>query len=197
MRPTPMRRNQPPEVRRAQILDAALRCIAAKGYHAATMDDLVQASGLSKGSLYWHFDSKEQVFLALFDRYAEEIFGAWRDAAAHGRGVLESIRSGAELLLRRLSGEGALLGAWAEFLSHPSARQRYAEVLRASREQIAELLRVGIDRGEVRDLPAEGMAAGLTAAMEGMLLQAMVDPDFDTESHWSVLWDGVLRGYAP
>ena len=192
----PVRRHQPPEVRRAQILDAALHCIAAKGYHAATMDDLVRASGLSKGSLYWHFRSKEEVFLALFERYTEEIFGAWSEAEAVAGGVLDGIRAGAELLLRRLSGEARLLGAWAEFLSHPGARERYAEVLRASREQLAGLLRTGIARGEVRDLPAEGMAAALVAAMEGMLLQAMVDGDFDTEGHWDVLWDGLLRGYA-
>jgi AcrR family transcriptional regulator len=37
--------------RRAQILEAAVSCIAAKGFHAATMDDLARASGLSKGSL--------------------------------------------------------------------------------------------------------------------------------------------------
>ncbi|MEE8474443.1 MAG: helix-turn-helix domain-containing protein, partial [Myxococcota bacterium] len=56
---------------------AALHCFAGKGFHAATMDDLVRAAGLSKGSLYWHFDSKEEVFLALFDAFALELYGQW------------------------------------------------------------------------------------------------------------------------
>ncbi len=57
-------RRRPAEVRRAQILDAAQRCFGAKGYHAATMDDLVRASGLSKGSLYWHFRSRSSMVAA-------------------------------------------------------------------------------------------------------------------------------------
>lgn len=189
-------RRRSPEVRRAQILDAALHCFGAKGYHAATMDDLVSASGLSKGSLYWHFDSKEEVFLALFERYTEEVFAAWGQAGAAAAGVLAAIRGGAELLLRRVGSESALLGAWAEFLSHPGARQRYAEVLRASRDQLAALLREGVARGEVRDLPVDGIAAALVSSMEGMLLQVMVDPGFEAERHWEVLWDGLLGGYA-
>jgi len=193
--PEPARR-RPAEERRAQILDAAQRCFGVKGYHAATMDDLVRASGLSKGSLYWHFRSKEEVFLGLFDRYTREIFDAWSQVGAAGQGVLGGIRAGAELLLRRLSGESELLGSWAEFLSHPAARERYAEVLRASREQLAVLLGEGVARGEVRDLPVDGMAAALVSAMEGMLLQVMVDPGFDAEPHWEVLWSGLLGGYA-
>ena len=39
------------------------------------MDDLVRASGLSKGSLYWHFHSKEEVFTALFDSFVAELYG--------------------------------------------------------------------------------------------------------------------------
>ena len=71
------RTRRPAEERRAQILEAALQCFASKGFHTATMDDLVRASGLSKGSLYWHFESKEQVFLALFDAFAESGFAEW------------------------------------------------------------------------------------------------------------------------
>ena len=41
--------------RRQQILSAAMTCFIAKGYHRATMDDIVVESGLSKGTLYWYF----------------------------------------------------------------------------------------------------------------------------------------------
>ncbi|MDX1599965.1 MAG: helix-turn-helix domain-containing protein, partial [Anaerolineales bacterium] len=44
-----------------QILDAALRLFAREGFHAASMDDLVAESGLSKGSLYWYFESKDDI----------------------------------------------------------------------------------------------------------------------------------------
>ncbi|MBW2372794.1 MAG: helix-turn-helix transcriptional regulator, partial [Deltaproteobacteria bacterium] len=71
------RRRASPEARRAQILEAALRCFSEKGYHEATMDDLAREAGLSKGSLYWHFKSKAQVFAGLLAAYTLELFQAW------------------------------------------------------------------------------------------------------------------------
>ena len=57
-----VRRRASSEARRAQILEAALRCFSDKGYHETTMDDLAREAGLSKGSLYWYFPSKEEFF---------------------------------------------------------------------------------------------------------------------------------------
>ena len=44
------------------ILEAASRCFAEKGYAACSMDNIAQAAGLSKGGLYAHFKSKEELF---------------------------------------------------------------------------------------------------------------------------------------
>lgn len=58
----------PPAVRSQQILDAALAVFAERGYAAARMDDIALRSGLSKGGLYAHFSSKDEVFEALLSR---------------------------------------------------------------------------------------------------------------------------------
>jgi AcrR family transcriptional regulator len=63
-----MRLRLPPEVRSAQILDAALAVFAERGYAAARMEDIAQHCGLSKSGLYAHFAGKEQVFAALLAR---------------------------------------------------------------------------------------------------------------------------------
>ncbi|MDL1899078.1 helix-turn-helix transcriptional regulator [Anaerolineae bacterium CFX7] len=44
--------------RKAQILDAAAAVFARKGFYQASMDDIVEEAGLSKGALYWYFKSK-------------------------------------------------------------------------------------------------------------------------------------------
>ncbi|MEU6887934.1 TetR/AcrR family transcriptional regulator [Streptomyces viridosporus] len=51
--------------RRAQILDAATSVFADLGYHGSRMDDIVRASGLSKGAIYWYFKSKEEIAVEL------------------------------------------------------------------------------------------------------------------------------------
>ena len=50
---------------RDRILSAALEVFAGKGYHRAIVDDIVRASGTSKGAVYHHFPNKEAVFIAL------------------------------------------------------------------------------------------------------------------------------------
>src|SRR4051794_6954253 len=58
---------------RDRILTAALEVFAGKGYHRAIVDDIVRASGTSKGAVYHHFPNKEAVFVALVDDFAERL----------------------------------------------------------------------------------------------------------------------------
>ena len=55
------------EVRRGDILAAAKKVFARKGYHATTIADIAQAARLSYGSIYWYFDSKDALFHALME----------------------------------------------------------------------------------------------------------------------------------
>src|SRR5207253_6837664 len=57
------------EARRTQILNAAVRCFARKGYYATTIEDLVTETGLSRGALYLYYPSKEAMYLAISERW--------------------------------------------------------------------------------------------------------------------------------
>ncbi len=56
---------------RERILDSALNIFSRKGYHDSKLDEIVQDSGTSKGSIYFHFPNKERLFLALVDQFAD------------------------------------------------------------------------------------------------------------------------------
>lgn len=191
------RRRRPPEARRAQILEAAFRCFAEHGYHAARMDDLVAASGLSKGSLYWHFESKQDVFLALFDALEAEVFAAWDDAASHADSALVLLRREGAIVLERMASQRVLLGAWMEFLAHPAARERMRLTYERSRHRLGQRIRAGIDAGEVRrDVAPDELAALFTGAVEGLVLQTFVDPQLDATAVWERAWPVLERGLA-
>lgn len=64
-RPVRKRVRLKPEVRSQQILDAALAEFSRHGFSAARIEDIARAVGLSKGGIYQHFSSKEQIFQAL------------------------------------------------------------------------------------------------------------------------------------
>lgn len=55
------------EATRQRIVEAAIAVFAEKGYHDAAVDEIVRASGTSKGAFYFHFPSKEEIFFALIE----------------------------------------------------------------------------------------------------------------------------------
>lgn len=192
------RRHAPPEARRAQILAAALRCFSEKGYHEATMDDVARAAGLSKGSLYWHFPSKAEVFAGLAGAYALELMAAWDALAAeHRGGAVELLGKLGDASIEVITAQGELLRAWAEFIVHREVQESFAGIYRASRRRLSGWIAEGIERGELRPLEPDSLAASLTALIEGLLIQNLVDPAFDVRRHWRVGWDAMVEGIAP
>ena len=78
---------------RERILDGALEVFARKGYHGAIVDDIVRASGTSKGAVYHHFPNKEAVFLALVDDFSSRLARAVAAAIAEQHGALAKVQS--------------------------------------------------------------------------------------------------------
>lgn len=187
-----MATHQPPEIRRAQILEAALLCFGSKGLHASKMDDIVAASGLSKGAIYWHFKSKDEIFLALFEELERELLAEWEDA--DDGDALATLREIGALSLSRILETRPLLEAWTEFLRHPSSRTRMGDVYRTSRERIAAIVARGISADQLRRCDPPVAAGLLVGLIEGLLLQAFADPTYDPLEAWSGTWDVVAHG---
>jgi AcrR family transcriptional regulator len=141
----------PPTVRVGQILDAALQEFSAAGYAGARMDDIALRAGLSKGGLYAHFASKEEVFEALLARY---LCPPRLDARALVEGS-SSPRHLAERLVNHLYASlanPAMIAAMrlllAESLRVPHLARRWREqTADAHQADIAQLLELARARG--------------------------------------------------
>jgi AcrR family transcriptional regulator len=181
-----------PEVRRAQILTAAQQCFGQAGYHKTKMDDIVRAAGLSKGSLYWHFKSKEEIFFALFDEFDRAIFAAWDELV--GADALDTLRLRANVVLETLLGDRSSIENWTEFLKHPLVRERFAGIYEQSRSRLATTIQAGIERGELEPCDARHAATTVTAVIEGLLIQALADPAFDPMQAWPTAWQILSTG---
>ena len=59
------------QIKKDLIAEAALACFKQSGYGGASVDDIVKRSGISKGGIYWHFKSKEEIFLYLLEKEIE------------------------------------------------------------------------------------------------------------------------------
>lgn len=101
----------PREARRAQLLDAANEVFTTRGYHAAAMDEIAAAAGISKPVLYQHFDSKLELYLALLDRACDALVDVVQ-------GALASTDDNAERVV-------AVIGAFYDFVSSASGEFRF------------------------------------------------------------------------
>jgi TetR/AcrR family transcriptional regulator, fatty acid metabolism regulator protein len=83
----------PTQETRTRILEAAVKVFATKGYHDTKVDDIVNESDTSKGSFYFYFPSKQDIFLALSDTFAdllESKITQAMDKEAHGMGQMDA-----------------------------------------------------------------------------------------------------------
>jgi AcrR family transcriptional regulator len=101
----------PRDQRRAQLLEAANEVFTTKGYHAAAMDDIADAAGVSKPVLYQHFPSKLDLYLALLDISCDRLVDVVREA-------LDSTEDNADRVV-------ATMGAFYEFVSSASGEFRF------------------------------------------------------------------------
>lgn len=198
-RATPRRRRAPPQVRRADLLDAAERCFAERGYHETTVDAIAERAGVSKGAFYWHFDTKRDAFTALVDRMAGEVQPRWREmangmsAAAALRTMLEGAPGLAE---QSLALADASLEYMAEARRDPALLARLGAQLRMGREVISEQVRRGIEAGEFRAVDADAYASAIIGAGKGLGLLRVFDSGLDFERSWAAMIELVLRGLA-
>lgn len=93
-----MARNKYPEETIRRILDVAQGLFLEKGYDSTSIQDIIDGlGGLSKGAVYHHFKSKEDIFNAVGDRYNEQIIGELKavrdDPALTGFAKLKNVLS--------------------------------------------------------------------------------------------------------
>jgi len=166
--------------RRAQILDAASNVFARKGFDQASMDEIVDESGLSKGALYWYFKSKDQIIAAVLDRmFAPELDQLNALARAEGT-ARERLLQFAAITVRELKRMSRLIPITYEFyalaLRDKSVQKSMKAYLRAYYAALIPVIEQGMAGGEFRALDAAQVAVALGAVVEGSVLLWVLDP---------------------
>lgn len=175
--------------RRQQIIDAAYRCFARKGFHQATMRDIYEEAELSPGAVYHYFDSKHAIIAASFDfdyQRSSDLFAA----AATSEDPLGALADLLGFLLQGLKG-AAELGAgsvnvqgWGEALVNPALRQTMQHVLGIYRDATAQLISKAQAKGEIaREIDASAFANTLLSLYFGLELQLALDAQLDVDSY--------------
>ncbi len=92
-------RSSPSIDTRERILDAAVEVVAQRGYSAASVQEIVDRSGTSKGSFYFHFHGKEKMVMVLVDRMSEKLLKKIHDSIRHQPTPVHRVAAGIEVLM--------------------------------------------------------------------------------------------------
>ena len=182
---------------RTNLLEAACKVFAAHGYSGATIDAIVQAAGYSKGAFYFHFTSKEEVFIEVLWTRAQGEEQTLRRAgeAAAGR-PLELLRAVAGFL-----GPGGddplwpalLLEFWSHASRNPRVRSGVALVAKFRREALLTALRAAADAGVIRPTLSLDECADLLLTLgDGLLARAGAGQAEPSPAYLPTLLAGVL-----
>jgi TetR/AcrR family fatty acid metabolism transcriptional regulator len=178
------------EERKAQIYEAALACFSHKGYHRTTMDDIVAESGLSKGSLYWYFDSKKDLFLSLFQEVMGELGQAWESIVA-GEETSATDKLLASLALFRAElGEmvpffGVMMEAWALTRYDEDVESLIGELYEPYVDMVSRIIEEGVASGEFRVGSVRATALMIMTLLDGITLALGV-------GLWQHDWDEIM-----
>jgi AcrR family transcriptional regulator len=168
---------------RQELLSAAAEVFSRRGFHDASIDAVAERAGYSKGSVYWHFAGKDDLFLALVEEHVDgpmrEMIELLRSAPADRDLAPEGSRRFAELLAGQQKWLLLDNEYWLQAMRDPGLRRRYAERRRELRAALGDALASRAETlgaGQLGIEP-ERVATAIMALGAGLAQQALVDPD--------------------
>ncbi len=209
--PTRQRRK---EARPQELLDAALELFVEKGFAATRAEEVAQRAGVSKGTLYLYYPSKEELFKAVVRQNLGSLIAEGKEVVAQFQGT-----SG-DLLVKLMHTWWERVGntraagihkiILAEVRNFPELAQFYAdEIMVPADELFCSAVQRGITRGEFRDLPLHETAHALMAPMIFLALHqhsvgacpvqgcAALDPERMLNTHLDLVLRGLETRPAP
>jgi AcrR family transcriptional regulator len=170
----PRRRRLTADERRQAILDAALDVFARRGYHAASIDEIAHAAGISKALIYEHFPSKRDLHESLLQVHVQAILGRLADSAATGEPGEVRLRAGVDAFLGWVEDHGDAFRMLFRDAVEPEVVEFVARVQLQATAAIADLIAqepLGPQPADsARDRAIEMLAQMLSGAVQSLAL---------------------------
>ncbi len=154
-----------------------------------TVDDVCAEAGLSKGAFYGYFESKDELLAALLEGDAavlDRMLDRIGDEEASG---IERLRRFSQAMVEHADDPARAqvrADLWAAVLGEEPLRRHFAAAGARRRRRIRAWIEEGIERKEIRDVPANALASMLLATADGLILHATLDPS-------AFRWDNIRR----
>jgi AcrR family transcriptional regulator len=191
------------EERKNQIITAAEGVFTEKGFDAARMDDIAEETGLSKGTLYLYFKSKDDLIIAILDRMFQREFKQFDNLNLAELSAKDTIWKITHLLTKDILGLQRLVPIIYQFLAL-AFRNKYVQLalkkyINRYVDLLVPIIQRGVDAGEFRAVDVREVAIAMGAMIEGTLLlwvydKTLVNPEYHIhhiQSGMKLLLEGV------
>jgi AcrR family transcriptional regulator len=174
-----MTRAESKQQTRSAILAAAREVFSREGFHGATLDRVAEEAGFTKGAVYSAFDSKADLFLAVYEaRVAERTVRTCADYETVDEVARAAAREWRQIMREQRDWSAALTEFWVYASRDPDLRARFGAAHRAWRGTVAAAIDDAA-AAEGRELPASGerLATTFLALGNGLALEALLGDD--------------------
>jgi AcrR family transcriptional regulator len=168
------------EETRSNILEAALECFAQRGYEATGVAEICKRASVTKGAFYYHFPSKQAVFLELFNRWLEGIGEQLAEARSEATNVPEGLLRMATRAQSVFDTAGGQLPMFLEFWTEAQHDSVIRKVIiapyRRYRDYFSEIIQAGIKEHTLKSVDPDVAAQVMVSLAVGLVLQGVLDP---------------------
>jgi AcrR family transcriptional regulator len=170
--------------RRRQILAAAVKVFADKGFHASRVGDIAEEAGIAYGLVYHYYESKEDLLETIFRTTWTEMLARVREVEEAGVPAAEAVRQVTALLLRTWRRDPDLVRVLVREVTRNQHVQREIEEITQAMEALERIIRRGQESGEFRGELDSRLAAvvfygALEEVLSGWVLGQLPDRDED------------------
>ncbi|MBN1289950.1 MAG: TetR family transcriptional regulator [Actinobacteria bacterium] len=186
------------ERRTREILDAAYVVFTSNGYYNATVDDIAREAGVSKGTCYQYFSSKEEIFTAVLKSTVDRLIKDATDAAGEQKDPLARLGlKGMAFVSSFREVQSMLYGMYSEILGgNKELKQNGEEMLDRVAAFLSEDIRDGIDKKDFRPLDPMAVSYALIGIAELTGNLYLMKDEFDVPQFFLNLMEFIRHGLA-
>ncbi len=187
------------QIRKEQILSAALEVIVQKGYEKSRMDDIVQVSNLSKGAIYWYYKSKKDVYLSLVNLWVNRYSAVLNHMNADEKPASQQLQDLFQYFINQYENDPNVFKALLEFWSMAGRdadfKQKVNRVYNEFLELIKGILTNGVKSGEFKSIDIDIAALSIMVNIEGIMWFTIFEAgDIDARSYINTISNFILSG---
>jgi AcrR family transcriptional regulator len=198
MSPRRLTRAEQREKTRVCLVEAATKVFSRRGYDKASVDEVAEEAGFTKGAVYSNFKGKEELFLATIDAHFDERLGAIKrvmqeepseEGTAHAAGMdfMNQLNADPEYF-------ALFFEFWAYAQRHPGVKRKFLPRVQRFRAALAELFEAKSEAGVDMPISADQLAAMLIAMATGVAMERELDPKAVPDDMYARMLQFFFRG---